>query len=72
MGVREDDGVEVFGAAVEAFVLLALESTGPLKEAAIEKDPPVGGFDQVLAAGDFAGGPEERDFHADFLTVTFS
>lgn len=62
--VREDDRVEVLWAAAQFLILAAGLGTTALKQAAVQQNPPMPGLDQVLAAGDLAGGTEEGDFHA--------
>lgn len=52
-----------FWLAVKPFVLRASLRAVALEEAAIEKDATLSGFEQMLTAGDFAGGSEKRQLH---------
>ena len=61
--VRQNDRVELRRIAAEALVLMPRIDAVSLEQSAVEQNPQVRGFEQMLAAGDLAGGPQEGDFH---------
>jgi hypothetical protein len=63
MGMRENDGIELFRTAAKLFILSPRLSAGALKEPAIQQNSPMLRFEEMLAAGDFSRGAQKRDFH---------
>ncbi|MCA9096145.1 MAG: hypothetical protein KDA68_21845, partial [Planctomycetaceae bacterium] len=56
------------GVAGELFVFFFFFSAVSLEESAVEEEAELSAFDEVLATGDFLGGPVKGDLHElDFL-----
>jgi len=63
--MRKDDGVELFRFAAESFIFRARFGSSALKQAAVEQNPQILSFDQMLTAGHFSGSTEKCQFHKD-------
>ena len=61
--VRQDDRIELARLAAELLILDPRLGPVPLKESAVEKNAEIVGFEEVLAAGEFAGSTEDGDLH---------
>jgi hypothetical protein len=69
VSVRENDTVQLSRLAVKFFVLPVSLGAVSLKEPAVEQQSQGVGLDQMLAAGDLAGGAEKSDLHENFQNV---